>query len=178
MHKEGGLALRYSDGYGLYMLNGVAVPDWLVLKKDTEIEPAEILKIDNAEVRREFVRKVGYERIFYKLDGKTLDKKEIMISNGREMFQHKYEVVQLDKLNWTALKMINPSLSSEGNEVYHIEGLPPGCDTVEKAINFRKPDKMKAMPVSEDGDSYYQHGDRVIWPLNATKLKMYPTILT
>ena len=30
LHKENSMALEYSDGYGLYMLNGIRVPDWLV----------------------------------------------------------------------------------------------------------------------------------------------------
>jgi hypothetical protein len=149
-----------------------------VTQKDTEIDPALITTLKNAEQRREFVRKIGYDRIFYKLGGVVLDKKEIMISNGRSMFRHVYEVIRLNCVNWTVLKMINPSLSTPDNEVYHIEGLPPDCDTVEKAINFRKPEKMKNLLIDENGEDYYQHGDRVIWPVGAKSIKMYPAILT
>jgi hypothetical protein len=182
LHKDGAMALEYSDGYGLYMLNGVNVPDWLVLQKDTDIDPSRITEFTNADVRREFVRKVGYDRLYYKLGGKTLDKKEIAISNGCMMFTHRYEVIELNVGNdrkWTVLKMTNPSLSTPENEVYHIEGLPNNCNTVDKAIQFRKPEKMKLIPIDDvHGQDYYQHGDRVIWPVGAKSLKHLPKILT
>ena len=183
LHAEGETSLEYADGnVKLYNLHGVQVPDWLVLTKDVQIDPAKVIEIENADVRREFVRKVGYDRLYYKLGGKQLDKKEIAIFNGREMFMHRYEVLQLNVGNgrkWNVLKMINPSLSANDNEVYHIEGLPPTCDTVEKAINFRKPEKMKTIKIDDvNGQSYYQHGDRVCWPQGAKSLKMYPSVLT
>ena len=98
------------------------------------------------------------------------------------MFEHNYGVIQLNvgkDRKWIVLKMINASLSSEGNEVYHVEGLPNNCNTVEKAITFRKPEKMKQVPVDDiNGQDYYQHGDRIIWPVGAKSLKFLPKILT
>jgi hypothetical protein len=159
------------------MLNGDNVPDWMVLKKDTEIDPLEITKLNNAEQRRELVRKIGYDRLAHKLGGKVLDRKEMFISNGESMFRHVYEVVKLKGVDWVVLKMINPSLSTMDNPVYHIEGLPNTIKTVEQAINFRKPEKLKQIPVSEDGEDYFQHGDVCVWPAGAKSLKQYPKIL-
>jgi len=178
LHNEKGPSVAY-DGFNVYSLNGVRVPDWLVLTRDTEIDPLRIKELKNAEHRREFVRKIGYERIYHKLGGKTLDTKELFISNGESMFRHHYEVIRLNiDGGWTFLKMTNPSLSTIDNEVYHIEGVPNDCDTFEKAWAFRKPPKMRQIPVSKQGEDYYQQGDVILWPKDARLLKEYPVILT
>ena len=180
LHCENGSSLRYKDGFSLYSLNGVTVPKWLAELRDTEIDPARIKEITNVEVRREFVRKVGYDRIFHKLQGKVLDKQVIKISNGTNDFEHIYEVVQIDIENnhWNMLKMINPSISSEDNIVYHIEGVPNDCETVEQAIHFRKPEWFKEYPVSENGKEWFQQGDVVIAPEKVVAVRPLPIVLT
>ena len=183
LHNEKGMAVKYKDGFGWYSLNGVSVPGWLVEQKDTEIDPARIRDIQNAEIRREFVRKVGYDRIYHKLGGKVIDKKEMVIFNGEEEFPHVYELIELNVeesgQGWRFLSMLNPSLSTPDNPVMHVEGVSNDCDTFEDAWNFRKPDKMRQVPVDdENGEDYYQQGDVILWPQEAKSLKMYPKVLS
>jgi len=88
-----------------------------------ELDPKLILKEKNAEVRREIVRKVGVERVCEKLGAKCIDR------------QDTYELLMLDLGDGRSrpyLKMRNPSIG-----IYHIEGVHPDCNTVEKALNFR-----------------------------------------
>ena len=74
LHNENGMAVEYADGWGFYSLNGVSVPEWLVTEKWNKIDPMKFAEIENAEIRREFVRKVGIERIVQKCGCETLDK--------------------------------------------------------------------------------------------------------
>ena len=83
-----------------------------------------IAKIENAEVRREFVRKVGIERIATACGSICLDK------------QGDYELLSINLGGSTGecsyLKMLNPSIG-----VWHLEAVPPEVDTVAKALAWR-----------------------------------------
>ena len=124
LHCDGDAAIRYQDGFAVHALNGVRVPEWLAVKKQSEIDPREFAKIQNAEVRREFVRKVGIEKIARHMDAKVLDR------------QSDYELLELDlggrTGKWPCLKMLNPSI-----KVYHMEFVPKEVRTVRKALEWR-----------------------------------------
>ena len=115
--------LLYVDGKAVWALNGVRVPPWLAELRAEEIDPARFGEIENAEVRREFVRKVGIERILHNLKAKTIDKRG------------DYELVLLelgDGLQRPYLKMLNPSIG-----VWHAEGVHPDCTTIAEALAWR-----------------------------------------
>jgi len=122
-HKDGGMALRYRDGKGVYMLNGVIVDEYLATTSEEKIDASKLLKVKNAEVRREFVRKVGIEKVIEQCGAKTIDK------------QGDYELLLFDIGEGDLrpyLKMTNPSIGT-----YHVEGVSPECQTVDDALNFR-----------------------------------------
>ena len=73
LHNDTGMAVRYSDNYGLWCLSGVKVPDWLVTTPAEKIDPKLALKETNVDVQREIIRKVGAERMLKSCDAKTLD---------------------------------------------------------------------------------------------------------
>jgi len=114
----------WSDGWGIHALNGVRVPGWLAEQKAEEIDPIQFAKIENVEIRREFVRKVGIERIVQALGGKRID------AAGN------YELLEVDLGGSTGkhpyLKMLNPSIG-----VWHLECVDRTCRTVQQALNFR-----------------------------------------
>jgi len=89
-----------------------------------EIDCKEFTKIENAEIRREFVRKVGAEKLLHDLGGLVLDASS------------DYSLVTLDLKGetgrWPYLKMRNPSLG-----VWHIEAVPKNIETVQEALNWR-----------------------------------------
>jgi len=165
LHAEGGPALRYRDGWSIWSLHGVRVPQWLAETRDTVIDPQKFTEIDNAEIRREFVRKVGIDRIIYKCGAETVHSVgtysllRITVPGGRK---------------WTYLKMLNPSVG-----LWHVEGVPNEIENVEAALNFRKPPELAALPIDDvNGADYYQQGDVCIWPREAKSVKRNPTILT
>jgi len=105
----------------------IIVPRWLAKKANSNIglEPKDILKTRNAEIRREIVRRVGIERICYSLNAQVIDK------------QGDYELLKLnlqDGRYRPYLKMLNPSVP----ECWHIEGVHPACKTVQQALNYRR----------------------------------------
>lgn len=129
LHNEKGPALVYPDGWCIWSLNGVRMPSEYVTTPWNKLDPNLILKENNAEIRRELVRKIGIERIVDKLDAKIIDK------------EGEYELLTLnlgDNRVRPYLKMKNPSIG-----VYHIEGIRPGVKTVKEALEFRNGTKEK-----------------------------------
>ena len=124
LHNENGMAVEYADGWGCYSLNGVSVPEWLVTEKWNKIDPMKFAEIENAEIRREFVRKVGIERIVQKCGCEILDK------------HGDYELILVDLKGTTGkypyLKMKNPSIG-----IWHLECVPQEIKTVEGALSWR-----------------------------------------
>jgi len=108
------------------MLNGVNVGERIASAKAEDLNPAEFAKIENVEIRREFVRKVGIERIVSKIGAKTIDK----AGDGE------YELLSVDLGGsvgvWPYLKKRNRSIGC-----YHLEAVDRACSTVESAIKWR-----------------------------------------
>ena len=124
LHCNKSAAIEYEDGFKLWYLNGVCVPQWLVETQWDKIDCSLFSKINNAEVRREFVRKIGVERILVQLGGEKIDQ------------VGDYELVIVDLKGetgkWPYLKMRNPSI-----QTWHLECVSKECKTVMQAINFR-----------------------------------------
>ena len=122
-HCDGGPAIQYPDGFSIWALNGVRVSQEIAETPAMKLDPGLVVKERNAEIRREIVRKMGVERVCLKLNAKCID------TVGD------YELLELDLQDGRIspyLKMRNPSIGT-----YHIEGVPPGIDSVEKALNWR-----------------------------------------
>lgn len=124
LHKDEAPAVEYKDGFCVYALNGVRVDKHLAMTPASKLDPTEFAKISNVEVRREFVRKVGMERIIDHLSPEVLDTKgdyELLLVNlGEEVGK------------WPYLKMKNPSIG-----VWHLECVGKECRTVQAAIDMR-----------------------------------------
>lgn len=131
LHNTKGAAVEYTDGFKVYALNGVRVPEWLVMTPQAQLNGDMLTgnkDLENVEVRREFIRKVGIERCLTQLGWKVID--------TATMNDLPYELGTVEVLNnspRTYLKMQNPSV--EG--VWHLEAVHPDCKTVQHAINWR-----------------------------------------
>lgn len=124
-HKDGDMAIKFEDGTGIYRLHGVEVPKEIAVTPWNKLDPTLILSTQNAEVRREIVRKIGIERIFQHLDAEVIDKD----------IKGEYELLLLDLKDGRKrpyLKMNNPSIG-----VYHIEGVAPEITSIKEALKFR-----------------------------------------
>lgn len=130
-HNENGPAVAYEDGFSLYFLNGVNVPEWLVMTPVEELDMKEFANIKNVEVRREFLRKVNIENFVAELAPEVLDTQD----------EYTLYLIDLggDTGKWPYLKMKNPSLV----DTWHVEAVDVSCKTVEDALAFRNKSKLK-----------------------------------
>jgi hypothetical protein len=147
----------------LYFLNGIPMEEWMVMTHAESIPPKKILEVINADQRRELLRKVGIERFIASVGAKEVDR------------YGDYTLLSIDFNGGprTYLKMLNPSIG-----VWHVEGVSNECRTVAEALRWRQPDAMRALPIATDGARWYQQGDVVIWPSDATALQAEPSVLT
>jgi hypothetical protein len=110
LHADGRMAIKYEDGFGLFMLHGIAMTPEQVLTPAEKLDPTDVLRESNVDRRRELIRKVGVELMLAKLPHKTLDK------------QGDYELLSIDLPSIANdiryLKMLNPSIG-----VWHLEGV-------------------------------------------------------
>jgi hypothetical protein len=65
------MAVEFSDGWGLYSLNGIRVPQWLIETPAEKIDPELALEENNADVQREIIRKIGYDRMLQACNATT-----------------------------------------------------------------------------------------------------------
>ena len=133
LHKDLAPAVHYSDGFSVWMLNGVRVPRWLAETPRHEIDPKRFAKIKNSEIRREFVRKLGVEAICEACGAQVIDK------------EGDYELLNINLGGttgyWPYLKMKNPSIG-----VWHVEAVTKECTTVAEALELRNKGR-KGSPV-------------------------------
>jgi ankyrin repeat protein len=96
----------------------------LATENEEDIDPRKFAEFKNAEARREFVRRVGIERLVQALGAETLDHHD------------DYELLLVDLGGETGkvpfLKMLNPSVG-----VWHLEAVPKDIDTVKAALAWR-----------------------------------------
>lgn len=72
-HCETGPSHRWRDGFEIYHLNGIRVPEWLVMTDAGKIDPKVVIEEKNVDVQREMIRKIGAERMLKALDAKPID---------------------------------------------------------------------------------------------------------
>lgn len=124
LHCENGPAVSYNGDNEIYALNGVVMKKEYVMTPASQIDPQDILKETNVEIRRELLRKVGIERIMDSLPHTLIEKRD------------NYELYSIDLSNdlknCKYLKMVNPSIGC-----FHLEGLDPTIRTIEEALKWR-----------------------------------------
>lgn len=127
LHSTETPAIAWKDKYSLYFLNGVPVSEEIVMTPPNKLDPTLVVKEKNAEVRRELVRKIGVERIYQKLGGKTEDE------------WNDYQLITLSVPGMRVvpkyLVMKNPSIGT-----FHMEGVDPTVKTVKEALAWRDSD--------------------------------------
>jgi len=135
VHCDGAVAIEY-EGHGdikIYALNGVTVPDWLALTPAQNIPVERIHEIKNADIKAEFVRKIGVERL---LDmGSKVDSYEA--HSDEWWHKSQYELWDMHNLFPNVeyaphLKMLNQT-----TKIWHVEAVSPSCRTIEDALKDR-----------------------------------------
>ena len=132
LHSETEQALQYKD-WGFWSLNGVVVPQWLAETPSSQLKPDDYFKLDNADQKAEFIRKIGVERMLDK--GKLVD----TYRNYDDIWwsRSEYELWDMSDIfpnseYQPCLKMLNQTTG-----VWHCEWVSPNCRTLRDAIRER-----------------------------------------
>ena len=126
LHNPNGKAIEYADGEGLYALNGIRVPAWLI---EEPYDMKRIMsEITNTEVRNEAIKLGGPDAIEKALNPTTIE--EASVKNGGDY--RLYEVV-INERKRRYLKGVCPSKGEAFNEA-----VPPTINTVEQALHWRE----------------------------------------
>lgn len=131
LHNETGPAIRYSDGFEVYSLNGVRMKKEYVLTPASELSVQTIMKEQNVDIRRELLRKVGLENFIKQTGAKLVD--ELTVKYNNKSINYKLLDIDLgDSVTARVLKMDNPSI-----DAVHVEGVEETCNTVQEALAWR-----------------------------------------
>lgn len=128
-HATDGMAYAWADGFGIYFLNGVEVPEWVVTTPAKKITAKMYFEEKNIEVKREIFRKLGAERFLKITNAKLVD-----VKNGK----NKYSLYLSDlgvNTPTNFLLMKNPSV--KGLMHAEVVGKNGELKTVQEALNFR-----------------------------------------
>ena len=133
LHKDGGLAVEYSDGYGIYSLNGVTVPEYLAITPEGDLDIEFFKEEKNADVKAEFIRKYGIDRMSNM--GKSVDS----YKNYDEFWWTKseYELIDMSPIFSKITYAPHLRMKNLTTNIYHLEGVHPDCKTIKEALNFR-----------------------------------------
>lgn len=136
LHHETGPAIEYADGFSVYCLSGISVPDWAIETSKDEIDTKKILALENTEQRMVLMRYLGLSKFLDSLGAEMIDE------DGKDKLY--YLNVEGRKIG-PYLKLVCPSSGREflegvGDAEKH-EFIDPAIKTCKDAHLWRK---MKA----------------------------------
>ena len=136
LHADRKPAIKYAGlgDFEVYSLNGVRVPKWLAMASYSDLDLSQYTKLENADVRTEFVRKFGVERM---LDayGKKLDTFENY--NEKWWTKSEYELWDMAAIFEGVSYAPHLKMKNATTGVWHVEAVAPTCETLEDAIRDR-----------------------------------------
>ena len=106
IHAEGIPAILYPDGFGVYLYQGVRLPEQYGQLSPSQWQPQWLIEQENAELRRVLIQGIGYERICQELQATELDNWQdyslLRIESGVDV-----EPVQLVKMTCPSTGLIH-----------------------------------------------------------------------
>lgn len=136
LHCENGPAIEYADGWKLYYLNGIKVTEYLVMTPSEELDINVFLRETNADVKAEFVRKYGVERMAHL--GTKIDSYENYPREQNEWWHRsQYELWDLHVLFPGLDYQPYVKMQNQTTHVWHMEAVSPDCRNLKDAIKER-----------------------------------------
>lgn len=138
LHRDGGAALTYAGRGNLkvYSLNGVRVPEYIVVTPEEKLDLEYYKTIANADVKAEFVRKAGIER--FKSLGKLLDTWQNYEGEEYEWWhKSQYELWDMEAIFDGLSSAPYLSMVNQTTGIFHFEGVSPDCQDLKSAIKQR-----------------------------------------
>lgn len=122
-HKEGGLALAYPDGWGMYVWHGTRIPARMGRTRSERWDPRWLLDESNSQVRGALIRAIGYERIM------AIFRSSVIHQEGEMELRQINNKVDIEPI--VLLKVKCPSTGL----VFALR-VPPNVETCEQARNW------------------------------------------
>ena len=124
LHAENRKALEFADGKGIYAWKGVLLKEkthgWIITNPE-KITVDDIMKENNAEIRRVMLERFGFDRFFEEADSKLLDDDP---KHGKL-----YEIALPDDEPIKLLKVINSTAEPDGTFKEYILPVPEDMQT-------------------------------------------------
>lgn len=136
LHAEGKPAIKYAGlgNFDVYSLNGTRVPKWLALAGYADLNVNQFTRIRNAEVRTEFVRKFGVERML-ETHGSQLD--TFKNYNEKWWTKSEYELWDMNTVFEGVDYAPHLKMRNATTGIWHVEAVAPNCKTLNDAIKDR-----------------------------------------
>jgi hypothetical protein len=137
LHSDGSSAVEYNDGFKVWSLNGVRVPQYLSETPTEKLDLEFFKKEQNADVKAEFIKKYGVQRMLSL--GKKMD--DTSKSNNRWYLDSEYELYNLGSI-FNRERAVFLKMKNLTTNTYHVEGVDPSCNTVEEALKYRAKNRV------------------------------------
>jgi len=134
LHSDGNPAIKYLDGYSLWALNGVSVPKYLAETPEGNLDIDFFNKEKNAEVRTEFIKKFGIERM--ESFGKEIDSWEQHNTN-KWWVKSEYKLIDMASIFNSINYAPHLKMKNQTTKTWHLEPVHPDCKTISEALRFR-----------------------------------------
>jgi hypothetical protein len=139
LHKDGGYAIEWPDGYGLHFLHGTSVPEYLAITPAEDLDLVKVLAEANVDVRLEGMRKVGIEKVA--LQGKLIDSYENYDKDENYWYHaSEYKLYDLNPMQDGLGKWL--SMKHQTINQYCVEGVGDTCNTIKECLDYRNEEDM------------------------------------
>ena len=113
LHNDTGPAIAFRDGWQIYAVHGVRVPDWIIKSPD-QITTAKIEAEKNTEIQRVMIERFGWDRYVTTAGFELLD-------------QHERWGTLWRRGEYLVLEVINRSPEPDGSFRKYMLPVAPGC---------------------------------------------------
>lgn len=135
LHAENGPALRFKDGFEVYVWHGVIMNRRMIMEPDSYTRE-ELMSEQNSEIRRAFCERIGFEKYAEIMGTKVID------SWTDPKTGLKYDLMDFVErdgaLQPRLLKMLSPVIKT-GEQPFYIEPVDPGVNTAKAARKWQFP---------------------------------------
>lgn len=118
LHHESGMAIRFSDDWGLYHWHGVEVPKH-VITDPTLITISEIMEQSNQEVRRVMIVRMGQERFLEESQAELVH---------QDSFGKLWRIQVAEQDTWMGVEVINKTPEPDGSHKHYVLRVPIESD--------------------------------------------------
>jgi hypothetical protein len=124
LHNESGMALAYPDGWGVYAVHGVRVPEKVILAPDT-LTTDEVLKEQNVEIRRVMLERFGFDNFL-----RASNAKRIQADDYGDLYR--VEIPGDEPL--VVVRVRNSTPEPDGSVRDYVLRVPPDVETARQAV--------------------------------------------